>query len=213
MRSASQSSMRSNRSGIGIAGCKPSLTPLPPDPASLVCTEYEAAASGARCTDNGLVQTDGDRRPSRSTNGSRYPRLVPSDLRLGLWQHRLRGVQGCRRPPKTSLLRLRACVVVSPASDVALAWRPLHARRAILHDLDAALPGQLRRGRCAFPPPPLASRAHRGCSGRTLWPHRRPLRVCRARIHFADRLRAGAGRRSGRGAGGGRVGFAGGRLF
>ena len=166
MRSASQSSMRSNRSGIGIAGCKPSLTPLPPDPASLVCTEYEAAASGARCTDNGLVQTDGDRRPSRSTNGSRYPRLVPSDLRLGLWQHRLRGVQGCRRPPKTSLLRLRACVVVSPASDVALAWRPLHARRAILHDLDAALPGQLRRGRCAFPPPPLASRAHR-----VLWPH------------------------------------------
>ena len=45
MRSASQSSMRSNRSGIGIAGCKPSLTPLPPDPASLVRTEYEAAAS------------------------------------------------------------------------------------------------------------------------------------------------------------------------
>jgi hypothetical protein len=30
-----------------------------------------------------------------------------------------------------------------------------------LHDLDAALPGRLRRGRCACPPPPLASRAHR----------------------------------------------------
>ena len=32
----------------------------------------------ARCTDSGLVQTDGDRRPSRSTDGSRYPCLVPS---------------------------------------------------------------------------------------------------------------------------------------
>ena len=38
-------------------------------------------------------------------------------------QHRLRGVQGGRRPPCSG------CVVVSPAS-VALAWRPLHARRA-----------------------------------------------------------------------------------
>ena len=38
-------------------------------------------------------------------------------------------------------------------------------------------------------------------------PHRRPLRVCCARLHLADRLRAGAGRRSGSGsAGGGRVG-------
>ena len=32
------------------------------------------------------------RRPSRSTDGSRYPRLVPSDSRLGIRQHRLRGV-------------------------------------------------------------------------------------------------------------------------
>ena len=39
-------------------------------------------------------------------------------------------VQGGRRPPCSG------CVVVSPAS-VALAWRPLHARRAVLHDLDA----------------------------------------------------------------------------
>ena len=35
----------------------------------------------------------------RSTDGSRYPRLVPSGSRLGLRQHRLRGVQGGRRPP------------------------------------------------------------------------------------------------------------------
>ncbi len=32
--SASRSSTRSNRSGIGIAGCKPSWTPLPPDQCS-----------------------------------------------------------------------------------------------------------------------------------------------------------------------------------
>ncbi len=67
-------------------------------------------------------------------------------------------------------------------------------------DLDAALPGRLRRGRCACPPPPLAPRAYRGFR-----PHRRPLRVCRTRLHFADRLRAGAGRRSGSGRRQGRV--------
>ena len=43
-------------------------------------------------------------------------------------------------------------------------------------------------------------RAHRG-----LWPHRRPLRICRARLLFADRFRAGAGRRSGSGWRQGRV--------
>ena len=153
----------------------------------------------ARRPDSGLVHSDGDRRPSRSTSdGSRYPCLVSSGSRLGLRQHRLRGGQGGRRPPCSG------CVVVCPAS-VALAWRPLHARRAVLHDLDAALSGRLhgrlRRGRgCACPSPPLASRAHWG-----LWPHRRPLRICRARLHFAYRLRAGAGRRSGSGWRQGRV--------
>jgi len=88
----------------------------------------------------------------------------------------------------------------SVSGTVALARRSLHARRAILHDLDAALPGRLRRGRCACPPPPLASRAYRG-----LRPHCRPLRVCRTRLHFADRFRAGAGRRSGSGWRQGRV--------
>ena len=73
---------------------------------------------------------------------------------------------------------------------------------------DGALPGRPRRGRCACPPPPLASRAHRG-----LWAHRGPLRArvclwCRAgafKLHFADRLRAGTGRRSGSGRRPGRV--------
>ncbi len=50
----------------------------------------------------------------------------------------VRGVQGGRHPPCSG------CVVVSPAS-VALARRSLHARRAVLHDLDAALPGRLCR--------------------------------------------------------------------
>ena len=48
------------------------------------------------------------------------------------------------------LAQAASSVVVSPAS-VALAWRPLHARRAVLHDLDASLSGRLRRGRCACP--------------------------------------------------------------
>jgi hypothetical protein len=130
---------------------------------------------------------------TRGTDGSRYPRFVPSSSRPGLRQHRLRGVQGGWHPPCSG------CVVVSPAS-VALARRSLHARRAILHDLDAALPGRLRRGRCACPPPPLTSRAYRG-----LRPHCWPLRVCRTRLHFADRFRAGAGRRSGSGWRQGRV--------
>ena len=107
--------------------------------------------------------TDGRGPPSQSEH-RRQSISLPRSLRfvrtwLGLRQHRLRGVQGGRRPPCS------CCVVVSPAS-VALAWRPLHARRAILHDLDAALPGRLRRSRCACPAPPLTSRAHRG-----LWPH------------------------------------------
>jgi len=108
-------------------------------------------------------------------------------------------ISGC------SLARLSPryrCPVCFPAPGVFLpvARRPFHARRAVLHDLDAALPGRLRRGRCACPPPPLAPRAYRGFR-----PHRRPLRVCRTRLHFADRLRAGAGRRSGSGRRQGRV--------
>ena len=61
----------------------------------------------------------------------------PRSLRFAAWSSaapllRLRGVQGGRRHPYSG------CVVVSPAS-VALAWRPLHARCAVLHDLDAAV--------------------------------------------------------------------------
>ena len=138
-------------------------------------------------------------RPSQSEH-RRQSISSPRSLRFAAWSSAalLAGVQGGRRPPCSG------CVVVSPAS-VALAWRPLHARRAVFHDLDAALSGRLRRGRSACPPPPLASRAHRG-----LWPHRRPLRICRARLHFArppssrrgealwERVEAGSGSLGGR---------------
>ena len=48
-----------------------------------------------------------------------------------------------------------------------------------------------------------ASTSRVSSSSRRLWPHRRPLRICRARLHliislsFADRLRAGAAARGG----------------
>ena len=75
------------------------------------------------------------------------------------------GVQrGARRLGVLLAPCVPGCVVVSPAS-VALAWRPLHARRTVLHDLDAALPGRLRRGRCACPPPPISRLELIGGSG------------------------------------------------
>ena len=115
--------------------------------ASLDRTEYEAAASALDARTAAWYIRTGTAVP---VEGSRYPRLVPSGSRLGLRQHRLRGVQGGRHPPCSG------CVVVSPA-PVALARRPLHARRAVLHDLDATLSGRLRRGRRSRPSPPLAS--------------------------------------------------------
>ena len=150
----------------------------------------------ARCTDSGLVQTDGDRRPSRSTNGSRYPRLVPSDLRLGLWQHRSTAWGGSR---EVGVLLKPPCSGCVPASSSAQRqmWRSLGARSML--DARSFMISTLR-SQVSFAAAVAHSRLRLsrleliGCSGRTLWPHRRPLRVCRARLHFADRLRAGAGR-------------------
>ena len=70
--------------------------------------------------DSGLVQTDGYRRPSRSTDGSRYPRLVPSGSRLGLRQHCFRGVQGGRR--------LGVLLAQAASSSAQRQWRSLGAR-------------------------------------------------------------------------------------
>ena len=72
--------------------------------ASLVRTEYEAAASALDARTAAWFYS------RTGTDCSRYPRLVPSSSRLGLRQHRLRGIQGGRRPPCSG------CVVVSPAS-------------------------------------------------------------------------------------------------
>ena len=70
--------------------------------------------------------------------------------------------------------------------------------------LDAALSGRLRRGRCACPSPPLASRAHRGlwASGRTAGRYASAARAFISPTAF-EQARGGA-----LGAGGGRVGFA-----
>ena len=94
----------------------------------------------ARCPDSGLVQSDGDRRPSRSTDGA-VDILASFPPVRGL----VFGSTACGGSREVGVLLTQAQgsgrVVVSPASDVALTWRPLHARRAVLHDLDAALPG------------------------------------------------------------------------
>ena len=93
-----------------------------------------------------------------------------------------------------------------------LGARSMHhaARCAVLHDLDTAVSGRFCRSRSARPPPPLTSRAHRGFR-----PHRRSLRVCCARLHFTDRacVEQARGGAPLLGAGGGRVGFAGGFFF
>ena len=71
-----------------------------------------------------------------------------------------------------SMLDARSFMISTLRSQVSFAAAVAHAR--------------LRLSRVTY------SSCHRG-----LRPHRRPLRVCCARFHFADRLRAGAGRRSG----------------
>ena len=82
--------------------------------------------------------------------------------------------------------------------------RSHHARCSGFHELDAALSGWLRRRRGPGPwhTPASASRASTLELTSSFWgfrPHRRPLRICSARLHFANRFRAGAGRRSGSG--------------
>ena len=114
----------------------------------VLSTWQQLSSCRARCPDSGLVQTElgyrrGPRGPppqSEHPDGSRYPRFVlfvPSGswlgLKLGLWQHRLRG---SREVGVLLAHRLRRHHI--PAS-VALARRPLHARCAVLHDLDTAV--------------------------------------------------------------------------
>ena len=139
---------------------------------------------------------------------SRYPvilRFVPSGSRLGLWQHRLRGVQGGQRPPCSG------CVVVSPAS-VALARRPLHARCAVLHDLDAAVSRLTSQVGFAAAVAHTRLRLSRleliGGSGRTAGRYASAARAFISPTAFEHEARGGA-----LGAGGGRVGFAGGGLL
>ena len=135
-------------------------------------------------------QSDEHRRQSIS---SPYPRLVdPSGSRLGLRQHRLRGVQGGRRPPCSG------CVVVSPASvlySVVLAWHPrsmLDARSFMISTL---------RSQVGFAGGPLRMpvSASRVLSSSGLWPHRRLGRYASATRAYSFRRppsSAGRGERS-----------------
>ena len=150
--------------------------------------------------------------PSRSTDGRRYvPRFVPSGSRLGLsgstaW--RLQGVKGGWRPPCSG------CVGPTASSSGAQRqWRSigarsmLDARSFMISTLRsqvsfAAAIGPLRKPASASHV--LSSSRHRAGAPEVQM-HRRPLRVCCARIHFANRLRAGAGRRSRSGRRPGRV--------
>ena len=110
----------------------------------------------ARCPDSGLVQTDGDRCPSRSTDGSRtYPRLVPSGSRLGLRQHRFSACGGSRE--------VGVILTQAASSSAQRQWRSLGARSMLdarsymISTLRSHVSGRFCRGRCARPPPPLTS--------------------------------------------------------
>ena len=154
-----------------------------------------------------------DRRPSRSTDGSRQsildtvPRLVPSGSRLhGLRQHRLRGVQGGRRPPCSG------CVVVCPASVAHLGARSMLDARSFMistlrtsHEVDfaaAVAHARLHVSRIkligCLAAPPAATRLPRAPSFHRPPSSRRGEALC----VWERRVR-----------GGGRVGFAGDGLF
>ena len=134
------------------------------------------------------------------TNGS-----TGTGSRLGLRQHRLRGVQGGRRPPCSG------CVVVSPASVGQ--WRSLGARSMLDARCSCAL-------RSASPRPlrmPVSASRVLSSSGALAAPPavahlpRAPSLISpstRAPPSSSSEARGGA-----LGAGGGRVGFAGGGLF
>ena len=121
-------------------------------------------------------------------------------MKLGDQISRGRRLAGGPGRSASSLLRLRrrqpsvsgACLAPAPCST---------RKRAVLHDLDAALPGRLRRGRCACPR--LSRLELIGGSGRTACRYASAARAFR--LQLADRLRAGAGRRSGSGWRQGRV--------
>ena len=133
--------------------------------ASLVRTEYEAAASALRSALDARRAalrpgTFGRGPPSQSANpvGDRGRQSItsPRCLWFAAWSSAAPLAGGPGRSG-SSLLRLRRRRQPSVSGTLHSLGRPLHARRAVLHDLDAALAGRLRRGRCACPSPPLAS--------------------------------------------------------
>ena len=194
--------------------------------ASLVRTEYGAAGwqhRGSSCRARRARTAAWYRRTGTAApvllpqSEHRRPSIcsslqLPSGSRLGLsgstaW--RLQGVKGGWRPPCSG------CVGPTASSSGAQRqWRSigarsmLDARSFMISTLRsqvsfAAAIGPLRKPASASHV--LSSSRHRGLQKSRCTAARRPLRVCCARIHFANRLRAGAGRRSRSGRRPGRV--------
>ena len=102
----------------------------------------------------------------------------------------------------------QSCICrLAASSSAQRQWRSLgarfitlHARCAGLHDLDVALPGRLRRGCSARPPPPLASRAQQPTAGRYASAARMAARAFISPTAFeqARGRRSGSGRWQGR---------------
>ena len=170
--------------------------------ASHVRTEYEAAASALDARTAAWYIRTGP--PSQSEH-RRQSISSPRSLRFAAWYSAAPLAGGLGRSA-SSLLRLRRRQPSVSGVTVALAWRPLHARRAVLHDLDAALSGRLRRGR-AHARLRLSRLELIGGSGRTAGRYASAARAFFSPTAF-EQARGGA-----LGAGGGRVGFAGGGLF
>ena len=131
------------------------------------------------------------------------PDLVPSGLRLGLWQHRLRGSR------EVGVLLAQAASS-SAQRHVALAWRPLHMLDARSFMISHSLRSQVSFAAAVAHARLRLSRLELiGGSGRTAG---RYASAARAFISYSptafEQARGGA-----LGAGGGRVGFTGGGLF
>ena len=156
----------------------------------------------ARCPDSGLVQSDGDRRPSRSTDGSRYPRFVPSGSRLGLLGSTACGVS---REVGDGVLLAQAA-----SSSAQRQWRSLGARSMLdaRSFMISTLRSQVGFAAAIAHARLRLSRLHEliGGSGRTAGRYASAARAFISPTTF-EQARGGA-----LGAGGGRVGFAGGTL-
>ena len=102
----------------------------------------------------------------------RAPLLTSLRASLGRFKRSLASTSGTaygRKPAPTSMLDARSFMISTLRSQVGFATAVAHARLRLISRLELI-----------------------GGSGRSAGRH---VRICRVRLHFADRLRAGAGRR------------------